>query len=65
MLLVREMPVLAAARIMEITDQRLWRIVVHYVGQAVARLDLTRGTAIGLDETARRSRTRRAEPSCS
>jgi hypothetical protein len=34
--------VLAAARIMEITDQRLWRIVVHYVGQAVARLDLTR-----------------------
>jgi len=37
---------------MEITDQRLWRIVVHYVGQAVARLDLTRVTAIGLDETA-------------
>ena len=52
LLLVREMPVLAAARIMEITDQRLWRIVVHYVGQAVARLDLTRVTAIGLDETA-------------
>ena len=50
LLLVREMPVLAAARIMEITDQRLWRIVVHYVGQAVARLDLTRVTAIGLDE---------------
>ena len=49
---MREMPVLAAARIMEITDQRLWRIVVHYVGQAVARLDLTRVTAIGLDETA-------------
>ena len=52
LLLVREMPVLAAARIMEITDQRLWRIVLHYVGQAVARLDLTRVTAIGLDETA-------------
>ena len=52
LLLVREMPVLAAARIMEITDQRLWRIVMHYVGQAVARLDLTRVTAIGLDETA-------------
>ena len=29
---MRELPVLAAARIMEITDQRLWRIVVHYVG---------------------------------
>jgi transposase len=50
--LVREMPVLAAARIMEITDQRLWRIVEHYVGQAMARLDLTGLKALGLDETA-------------
>ena len=30
--LVREMPVNAAARIMEITDKRLWRVVQHYVG---------------------------------
>jgi transposase len=52
MLLAREMPVLAAARIIGITDQRLWRIVEHYVGQAVARFDLTRLRAIGLDETA-------------
>ena len=52
MLLVREMPVLAAARIIEITDKRLWRIVEHYVGRAVERLDLSRVTAIGLDETA-------------
>jgi transposase len=50
--LVREMPVLAAARIMEITDQRLWRIVEHYVTQAMARLDLERLKALGLDETA-------------
>ena len=50
--LVREMPVLAAARIMEITDQRLWRIVEHYVTQAMARLDLGRLKALGLDETA-------------
>ncbi len=35
-----------------ITDQRLWRIVEHYVGQAVARLDLARVSALGLDETA-------------
>jgi len=33
-MLVREMPVLAAARIIEITDKRLWRIVEHYVGRA-------------------------------
>ena len=51
-ILAREMPVLAAARIIGITDQRLWRIVEHYVGQAVARFDLTRLRAIGLDETA-------------
>ena len=52
MILAREMPVLAAARIIGITDQRLWRIIEHYVGQAVARLDLGRLKAVGLDETA-------------
>jgi transposase len=49
---VREMPVLAAARIIEITDKRLWRIVEHYVGRAVERLDLGKLAAVGLDETA-------------
>ncbi len=52
MILVREMPVLAAARIMAITDKRLWRIVEHYVGQAVARLALGGLRAVALDETA-------------
>lgn len=52
LMLVREMPVLAAARLIGITDQRLWRIVEHYVTKAVERLDLTRLKAIGLDETA-------------
>lgn len=52
LMLVREMPVLAAARIIEITDKRLWRIVAHYVGKAVERLDLGSVAAIGLDETA-------------
>ena len=33
-------------------DQRLWRIIEHYVGQAVARLDFGRLKAIGLDEKA-------------
>lgn len=50
--LVREMPVLAAARIMEITDQRLWRIVNYYVRQAMSKLDLSSLAAFGLDETA-------------
>jgi transposase len=52
MALVREMPVNAAARIMEITDKRLWRVVQHYVAKAIARFDLSALRAIGLDETA-------------
>jgi transposase len=51
LLLVREMPVRSAARFMEMTDQRLWRIVLHYVHQAVAQLDLTTLKAFSLDET--------------
>jgi len=52
MTLVREMPVLAAARIMEITDKRLWRIVHFYVQQAMRNIDLSKLEAFGLDETA-------------
>lgn len=50
--LVREMPVRAAARIIGITDHRLWRIVTHYVTRAVADFDLSDVEAVGLDETA-------------
>ena len=52
LMLVREMPVLAAARILEITDKRLWRIVEHYVGKALSGLDLKRLKAFAFDETA-------------
>jgi len=52
LILVREMPVLAASRFIGITDKRLWRIVEHYVGRAVAALDLGSVRAVGLDETA-------------
>jgi len=52
MTLVREMPVLAAARIMDITDQRLWRIVNFYVKRAMSDIDLSGLEAFGLDETA-------------
>lgn len=50
--LVCEMPVKAAARQMGITDKRLWRVVEHYVGQALVDLDLSEVTAVALDETA-------------
>ena len=50
--LMREMPVAAAARIIGVTDQRLWRILRFYVGRAIERLDLSGVEAIALDETA-------------
>ena len=52
MTLVREMPVLAAARIIGITDKRLWRIVDHYVDKALMGFELSGLKAIAFDETA-------------
>ena len=51
MLLVREMPVLATAKLLEMNDKRLWRIVLHYVKSAMNRLDLSSLKALSLDET--------------
>jgi transposase len=52
LMLVRQMPVHALAQIIEETDQRLWRIVHHYVDKAVDQFDLSDVRAVGLDETA-------------
>jgi len=52
LMLVREMPVLAAARIMGVTDKRLWRIVEHYVSKALSELKLSGLQAFAFDETA-------------
>lgn len=51
MLLVREMPVLTTANILEVTDKRLWRIVQHYVKSAMNAIDLSGLKAFALDET--------------
>jgi transposase len=45
------MPVLTAARILEITDKRLWRIIHHYVNAAMSQIDLSGLQAFSLDET--------------
>lgn len=52
LILSREMPIKAAARIIGITDKRLWRIVFHYVKTALSKLDLSNVKAVGFDETA-------------
>jgi transposase len=51
MLLVREMPVLSTARILEMTDKKLWRIVRYHVAAAMNQLDLSSLKAFAIDET--------------
>ena len=52
MTLVTHMPVAAAARLVGEHDTRLWRIVFHYVREAVARMDLASLRRVCIDETA-------------
>ncbi|CAO0824680.1 transposase [Desulfarculales bacterium] len=51
MTLVREMPVLAAARIIGVSDTQLWLVVQFYVAQAMSKMDLGGVKAVALDET--------------
>ncbi|CAO0823909.1 hypothetical protein DFAR_3990034 [Desulfarculales bacterium] len=52
MTMVREMSVLAAARIIGISDTRRWRVVQFYVTQALSKRNLDGVKAVALDETA-------------
>ena len=52
MALAIHMPIAVAAGFLKITDKRLWRVVFHYVGAAVARMDLSSVTRVCIDETA-------------
>jgi transposase len=52
MLLAREMPVKTVARYVDVTDKRIWRVVRHYVFEAMRKLDLSGLCGVGLDETA-------------
>ena len=52
MILAREMPVATVASFVGTTDKRLWRVINHYVAEAMKRVDLRRLKAFGLDETA-------------
>jgi len=54
MMMMKAMPVRAAARIVGEHDTRLWRVLAHYVLQARVKLDLSSLQAVGLDETASR-----------
>lgn len=52
--LVKAMPVANAAAIVDEHDTRLWRVLEHYVSQAVDALDLSLVTQIAADETSAR-----------
>lgn len=51
MALAKQMPVAAIAGLVGEHDTRLWRIVHHYVDDALQRQDLSSVTRLGVDET--------------
>lgn len=54
MMLFKDMPVAAAARLMGEYDGKLWRVLHHHVDEALAKVDMSKVTRIGLDETSAR-----------
>lgn len=54
MILARERPVNAIAELLGVTDQRIWRVLKHYVMADVERMDLSELSSVGVDETAAR-----------
>lgn len=56
MVLVKEMPVKAVARLVGEHDTRIWRILHHYVDYARSQADYSEVTHVGVDETSRAKR---------
>lgn len=54
MMLVKEMPVAAVARMVGEHDTRLWRILHHYVDEARKEADFSEVESVGMDEKASR-----------
>jgi transposase len=52
MALVKVMPVAVVARLVKETDTRIWRLAHHHVDEALAKVDMSGVTQIGIDETA-------------
>ena len=52
--LVRNMPVRPLAQLMGVDDKTIWRVVAHYVEEAIKRIDASTVKMIGVDETAAR-----------
>ena len=46
-----DMPVKTLGDKLSVTDTRLWRVIKHYTQRALAKLDLSRVSRVGVDET--------------
>jgi transposase len=54
--LARAMPVRSIALLLRVSPNRIWRVINHYVDEAVERSDCSSVTAVGVDETSARKR---------
>ena len=54
--MARAMPVRNIAQLLRVSPNRLWRVIDHYVGDAVDRMRCSTVTAVGVDETSARKR---------
>ena len=54
--MARAMPVRNIAQLLRVSPNRIWRVVDHYVGDAIERMDCSTVTAVGVDETSARKR---------
>ena len=54
LMLVVQMPVLAASRLLHISDTRLWRILKAYVERARTAVDMSKVSVVAVDETSSR-----------
>lgn len=54
--LARAMPVRNIAQLLGVSGNRIWRVVNHYVDDAVKRSDCSKVTSVGVDETSARKR---------
>lgn len=54
LMLAVQMPVLAASRLLKISDGRLWRILNAYVDRARTKVDMSQVSMVAVDETSSR-----------
>ncbi len=49
--LARQMPVRGIAKLARVSDNAIWRVIKHYVDDAVERMDCSQVAQVGVDET--------------